>query len=205
MNDFPESEDRQGRASARTPADDARMAAAREALNAILSAVAKQDRTAFEALYRKTSAHIFSVILRVVSDRAEAEDLLQDVYINVWRRAAAFDATRGSAMTWLIALARNRAIDRLREHRESTLDDADALAIHSDDPTPSRLAEASEARLRLERCLQLLQPQHRNAVREAFFSGLAYSELAQRLDVPLGTLKSWIRRSLMQLKGCLEQ
>ena len=205
MNDFPESEDRQGRASVRTPADDARMAAAREALNAILSAVAKQDRTAFEALYRKTSAHIFSVILRVVSDRAEAEDLLQDVYINVWRRAAAFDATRGSAMTWLIALARNRAIDRLREHRESTLDDADALAIHSDDPTPSRLAEASEARLRLERCLQLLQPQHRNAVREAFFSGLAYSELAQRLDVPLGTLKSWIRRSLMQLKGCLEQ
>ncbi|AKM31996.1 RNA polymerase subunit sigma-24 [Pandoraea faecigallinarum] len=204
MNDYPESEDRQRRALMRTPVDEARIAQEREALNAILAAVARHDRTAFATLYRRSSARIFSVILRVVNDRVEAEDLLQDVYINVWRRAAAFDPARGTAMTWLISLARNRAIDRLRERRELALDDADALAIASDEPTPIRLAEASEERRRLEDCLQRLEPQHRNAVREAFFGGLAYSELARRLNVPLGTMKSWIRRSLMQLKGCLE-
>ncbi|MBN9117400.1 MAG: sigma-70 family RNA polymerase sigma factor, partial [Pandoraea sp.] len=102
-------------------------------------------------------------------------------------------------------LARNRTIDRLREHREAALDDADALAIPSDDPSPAALAEASEERQRLEQCLQRLEPQQRGVVREAFFTGASYSELAARLSVPLGTMKSWIRRSLMQLKVCLEQ
>ncbi|AKC69531.1 sigma-70 family RNA polymerase sigma factor [Pandoraea oxalativorans] len=204
MNEFGESEDWSPTASARPPAGEDRTAIAREELSAMLSAVANEDREAFAALYRKTSARIFGVILRMVPDRAEAEDLLQDVYVSVWRRASAFDATRGTAMTWLITLARNRVIDRLRQSREASLDEDHALNIPADTPSPLGMAEASEARRRLEQCLQLLPPQQRNAVCEAFFSGLAYSELAERLAVPLGTVKSWIRRSLMQLKGCLE-
>ena len=103
-------------------------------------------------------------------------------------------------MTWLITLARNKTIDRLRQHRDAQLDDEQALALPAEDPTPAALAEASQERLRLERCLAQLDPQQGRAVREAFFSGATYSELAARLRVPLGTMKSWIRRSLMQLK-----
>ncbi len=191
--------------SAQRPSDNSADAAWRDTLNRTLAAVGQEDRDAFATLYRMTSARLFGVILRMVRDRSEAEDLLQEVFVSVWRRANAFDPARGNAMTWLMTLARNRTIDRLREHREASLDDADALVIPSDDPTPAALAEASEERQRLERCMQRLEPQQRGVVREAFFSGASYSELADRLSVPLGTMKSWIRRSLMQLKVCLEQ
>nr|WP_236105812.1 sigma-70 family RNA polymerase sigma factor [Pandoraea fibrosis] len=205
MNDMPESTDQDRASGTQRTIDSGGDNELRDTLNRTLSAVAQEDRDAFATLYRLASARVFGVILRMVRDRAEAEDLLQDVFVNVWRRASAFDPARGSAMTWLITLARNRTIDRLREHRESALDEPDALAIPSEDPTPAALAEASEARQRLEECMQRLEPQQRGVVREAFFSGASYSELASRLSVPLGTMKSWIRRSLMQLKMCLEQ
>ena len=136
--------------------------AAREELGAMLIAVANEDREAFAALYRKTSARIFGVIVRMVSDRAEAEDLLQDVYINVWRRASAFDATRGTAMTWLITLARNRVIDRLRQSREASLDEDHALSIPDDTPSPLRMAEA--ARLGVDWSTACNFSRHNNAM-----------------------------------------
>ena len=107
-------------------------------------------------------------------------------------------------MTWLITLARNKTIDRLRQHRDAQLDDEQALALPAESDA-RRAGGASQERLRLERCLAQLDPQQGRAVREAFFSSATYSELAARLRVPLGTMKSWIRRSLMQLKVCLEQ
>lgn len=180
-------------------------AARRARLNDLLAATARGDQTAFAELYRLASSHIFAVIVRLVQDRGEAEDLLQDIFMTAWRRADTYDAARGGAMTWLVTLARNRAIDRLRQHRETPLDEAAAETIPDDNPTPAAAAEASEERARLERCMERLEAQQRGAVREAFFSGATYSELAERLSVPLGTLKSWIRRSLMQLKTCLEQ
>lgn len=193
-------------ASGPVPAGDSvAMTARREFLNQLLLAVAQEDRTAFAELYRLTASRLFGVIVRMVRDRAEAEDLLQDVFVSVWRRAHAFDDGRGNAMTWLTALARNRTIDRLRETRETHLDDAEDPDPPSEDPTPAALAEASEQRRLLEECLQRLDRQPRAAVREAFFGGSSYSELAARLDVPEGTMKSWIRRSLLQLKRCLEQ
>jgi RNA polymerase sigma-70 factor (ECF subfamily) len=205
MNDLFESSDPARSPSPQRVDETSADAAWRDTLNRTLSAVGQEDREAFAALYKMASARVFGVILRMVRDRAEAEDLLQDVFVTVWRRASAFDPARGSAMTWLITLARNRTIDRLREHRETALDEPEALAIPSEDPTPAALAEASQARQRLEACMQRLEPQQRGVVREAFFSGASYSELASRLSVPLGTMKSWIRRSLMQLKMCLEQ
>ncbi|MEC5409385.1 sigma-70 family RNA polymerase sigma factor [Paraburkholderia sp. MPAMCS5] len=174
-------------------------------LNSILRLVARGDQRAFADFYRLTASRVFAVIVRMLHDRAEAEDVLQEVYTNAWHRAGSFDPARGNAMTWLITLARNRAIDRLRQHREEPLDEERAAEIRDDAPTPAEAAERSEERRRLERCLDALDPQQVGAVREAFFTGATYGELAERLRVPLGTMKSWIRRSLMQLKTCLER
>jgi RNA polymerase sigma-70 factor (ECF subfamily) len=177
----------------------------RERIDQMLAKVAKGDEQAFAELYRATSARVFGVIVRMIRDRGEAEDILQEVFATAWRRADTFDPARGSAITWLLTLGRNRTIDRMRQHREELLGEHDASEIADEAPTPAVAAESSQERRRLEWCLDRLEPQQKSAIREAFFTGATYSELAQRLAVPLGTMKSWIRRSLMQLKTCLEQ
>jgi RNA polymerase sigma factor (sigma-70 family) len=186
--------------------EDAASQERRAELNRWLEQAARGDQSAFARLYRTAAPRIFGVIVRMVRDKGEAEDLLQDVFTTAWRSADRFDAARGSAMTWLVTLARNRTIDRMRQHHELPLgDDEPWLDIPDDDPTPAARAEANEERTRLERCLQQLDALHRGVVREAFYTGAAYNDLAERRSVPLGTMKSWIRRSLMQLKACLEQ
>ncbi|MGF6612578.1 RNA polymerase sigma factor (sigma-70 family) [Paraburkholderia sp. WSM4175] len=185
----------------RSDADDAR----RVHLNNTLLRVARGEQEAFAHFYTLTASRVFAVIVRILHNRDEAEDMLQEVYTNAWRRADSFDPARGSAMTWLITLARNRAIDHMRRHREEPLDEQKAAEIEDESPTPADAAEWSEERRRLERCLAALDPQQVGVVREAFFTGATYAELAERLRVPLGTMKSWIRRSLMQLRTCLER
>jgi len=171
----------------------------------LLRAVAGGDQRAFAELYRRTSSKLFGVCLRMLHERSEAEDALQDVYTSVWKRAGGFDPDRAAAMTWLITLARNRAIDRLRQRRESPLDDATLVELVDAAPTPALSAESSQQRRRLERCLDALEAQQKSAVRAAFFTGATYNELAERCGVPLATMKSWIRRSLIRLRACLEQ
>ncbi|WP_236596716.1 sigma-70 family RNA polymerase sigma factor [Paraburkholderia hiiakae] len=177
----------------------------RDELNLLLLDVGTGDRAAFGTLYRRTSAKLFGVCLRMLRDRGEAEEVLQDVYVTVWRRAVTFDPTLASAITWLVAIARNRAIDRLRRHREEPLDESIGDEVADEGPSPAAIVEHSEERRRLERCLEGLPAQKGSVIREAFFTGATYAELAERLSVPLGTMKSWIRRSLLQLKACLEQ
>jgi RNA polymerase sigma-70 factor (ECF subfamily) len=177
----------------------------RDELGRILLAAGGGDQRAFAELYKRTSAKLFGVCLRMLRNRSEAEEVLQEVYTTVWRRAGSFDAGRASAITWLVTLARNKAIDRLRQHREELLDDPDNFDRPDENqPSPALQAEASQERKRLELCLDALEPQQKSAVREAFFSGATYNELADRCRVPLGTMKSWIRRSLIRLKACLE-
>nr|MDW3656492.1 sigma-70 family RNA polymerase sigma factor [Paraburkholderia terrae] len=171
----------------------------------MLSAVGLRDRAAFEAFYRRTSPKIFAICLKVLRDRSEAEDTLQDVYVTAWNQAATFNPQLSSALTWLGTIARNRAIDRIRRRRTQPLDEASAEEIVDDALTPAALAQLSEERQRLEHCLQALPGTQRGVIREAFFTGSSYAELAARMSVPLGTMKSWIRRSLMQLKTCLER
>ncbi|SDI75359.1 RNA polymerase sigma-70 factor, ECF subfamily [Paraburkholderia steynii] len=177
----------------------------RDDLDRILSAVALRDRAAFETLYRRTSPKIFAICIKVLRDRSEAEDTLQDVYVTAWNQAATFNPQLSSALTWLGTIARNRAIDRIRRRRTVSLDETTVEEIVDESPTPAALAQLSQERQRLELCLQALPDIQRNAIREAFFTGSSYAELAARMSVPLGTMKSWIRRSLMQLKTCLEQ
>lgn len=173
-------------------------------LDSLLSRVAAGDEHAFAQLYRLTAARLYGAIVRMIRDRHEAEDLLQDVFTTAWRRADSFDARRGTAMTWLMTLARNRTIDRIRQHRELPLDDELALSIPDENPTPDLGAQASQERLRLERGLAHLGKRQAYVLREAFHGGASYAELAERMQVPLGTMKSWIRRSLMRLKTYLE-
>ena len=175
--------------------------AERDELNRLLIQTGRNDQKAFAELYKRTSSKLFGVCLRMLRDRGEAEEVLQETYTTVWRRAASFDAAKASAITWLITLSRNKAIDRLRQHREELLDDPSRLDEAVDgQPTPAADAEASQEYRRLQHCLDELEPQQRDSVREAFFTGATYNELATRCKVPLGTMKSWIRRSLMQLR-----
>ncbi|GAB2590664.1 sigma-70 family RNA polymerase sigma factor [Dyella jejuensis] len=180
-------------------------AADHEQLKQLLLRIAKQDRDAFGELYRRTSARLFGVCARMLSDRREAEEVLQEAYVSIWQRSASFDPARAGAMTWLVALVRNKAIDRLRQHQGAALDhDFDMDSLADDDPTPASKTESGQDYQRLEDCMEQLESQQRRSIRAAFFSGITYGELAERAKVPLGTMKSWIRRGLMQLRTCLE-
>lgn len=175
------------------------------ALAHVLQAVAVGDRSAFATLYQRTSGKLFGLCMQMLRDRGDAEDAVQEVYVTVWRRARTFDPARAAAMTWLITLARNQCIDRLRRHRTDRLDDATSASLIDPDPQPQAQTEASEARRRLEHCLDTLADQQKDTIRAAFYSGATYNQLAERLGVPLATMKSWIRRSLIRLRACLEQ
>jgi RNA polymerase sigma-70 factor (ECF subfamily) len=181
--------------------------ATRKQLAAALARVAAGDRAALRVVYQDTAAKLFGVCIRILKDRSEAEDVLQDVYVTVWRKAGAFDPGRASPITWLVAIARNRAIDRLRasavSRRMEPIEAADAVS----DPAPvaSEHFELGQQQERLTRCLEELEAQHATAIRAAFLDGATYEQLAVRMSVPLGTMKSWIRRGLLKLRACLER
>ena len=180
--------------------------ATRRQLAAALVRVAGGDRAALRVVYQDTSAKLFGVCLRILKDRGEAEDVLQEVFVTVWRKAASFDPGRASPITWMVAIARNRAIDRLRasavSRRMEPIESADAVS----DPAPAAVerVELAQQHQRLSRCLEELEARHASAIREAFLDGTTYEELATRMSVPLGTMKSWIRRGLLKLRTCLE-
>lgn len=183
-----------------TPADPAQLAR-------WLDDVADGDRGAFERVYRATSAKLFGICIQLLRDRAEAEDTLQDVFATIWHKAGQYDARRASAITWLAMIARNRCIDRLRSNVHLQRSDAIDVAEQLPDDAPGGLerAERADERERLEDCLRELEPGRERLLRTAFFEGATYDELATRSNTPLGTVKSWIRRSLRKLRECLER
>ena len=171
-----------------------------------LRRVADGDRDAFERLYHAAAPRLLGVCLRLMPDRAEAEDVLQEVFVTVWRKAPQFDAAKSSAMTWLAAIARHRTIDRLRASPEAASRAPIELADAEPDPdaAPAAQAEAESERSRLDVCIERLEPKRRTLIRTAFLDGATYEELARRCGSPLGSVKSWIRRGLLQLRACLE-
>jgi len=184
-------------------------------LASLLARTGLGDRAAFATLYELTSAHLLGVVMRIQRDRALAEDILQEVFVNVWRAAQSFDAAQSQPLTWLTSVARNRTIDSLRRaHVQpqlkttvSTNDDEETDVydtVADDAPGPlDLLSRASEARA-LAMCMDVLSPQQRQSVALAFFDGLSHAEVAESMREPLGTVKSWVRRALMSLKNCLE-
>jgi RNA polymerase sigma-70 factor, ECF subfamily len=170
----------------------------------LLTRIAGGDRAAFRDLYANASAKLFGVSVRILNDRSEAEDALQEVMTRVWLNARRFDASRARGMTWLIAIARNHAIDRLRA-RPPRQDSDEALAFVPD-AKPGAEAQAvakGEAR-RIADCFDTLEPARAEAVRGAYLNGLSYEDLALRHAIPLNTMRSWLRRGLQKLKECME-
>jgi RNA polymerase sigma factor (sigma-70 family) len=187
-------------------------------LSRLLARAGLGDRAAFATLYERTSSHLFAVVLRINRDRAQAEDILQEVYVNVWRAARSFDAAQSQPLTWLTSIARNRAIDSLRrvqtQPQMQIQSGAGGAADGEDEnvydtvadasPGPlDLLSRASEARV-LDQCMEKLTALQRQSVALAFFHGLSHAEVAAQLRQPLGTVKSWVRRALMTLKSCLQ-
>ncbi|WP_293376321.1 sigma-70 family RNA polymerase sigma factor [Phenylobacterium sp. SCN 70-31] len=171
----------------------------------LMSRIAAGEREALRQLYEATSAKLFGVCLRILSDREESEDVLQDVYVTIWRRADRFDSARASVMTWASTIARNRAIDRLRARGPiAYAEPVEELEIPDGADSAETLLSAADDRARLHGCLSELDDRTQSVIRTAFFEGVTYDALARRMDAPLGTVKSWIRRGLAKLKGCLQ-
>ncbi|MFN4037707.1 MAG: sigma-70 family RNA polymerase sigma factor [Erythrobacter sp.] len=193
----------QERPAALAPAASAQ---AREALRAAMLRLADGDKTALEEIYRATRVKLFGICLRILGDRKEAEDALQDVYVNLWQRADRYDPARASPIAWLAAFARNRAIDRLRmgKVRAGAVPVEEAAPLADESPLAEALLIDLERNAQIHTCLSTLDERTQTHIRAAFFEGRTYAELAEQAGVPLGTMKSWIRRGLMRLRACLE-
>ena len=171
-------------------------------LQELLARVALGDRAAFQSLYELSSAHLFGAALRILHTRPLAEEAVQDAYVQIWQRAGSYRSDKAQANTWMSAILRYRALDLLRKHGRETstelLSEADLPAVSSD------IARSNDQQ-DLEACLAELQPEQRQCIALAYVDGYSHSELSAQLNTPLGTIKSWIRRGLQQLKACLNR
>jgi RNA polymerase sigma-70 factor (ECF subfamily) len=163
------------------------------------------NRAAFTKLYSLTSAKLFGVVLRILNNRAEAEDALQEIYVKIWNNADKFAVNQYSPMSWLVVVARNHAIDVIRARKPIAVDIDDAFDVSDDSKTPEQEAINTSEGKRIDNCLQELDEQKAQAVRGAYVEGYSYEELAERFSVPINTMRTWLRRSLISLKECLEQ
>ncbi len=171
----------------------------------LMALIAAGDEAALAQLYRRTSSKLFGICIHTLGSQSDAEEVLQEVYITVWRKAGLFDRDKSSPITWLAVLARNKSIDRLRSKRTSTEPIDLAAGVPDSSETALQVIERAEDVLRLSACLEELGGQEQGFIKSAFMDGTTYAQLATRAEVPLGTMKSWIRRGLMRLRGCLDQ
>lgn len=176
---------------------------------AALLACAAGERAALQQLYEQEGARLLGVVMRIVRDQALAEDIVHDACINIWTRAASFNPALGSARGWIYSVARNLALNAVRDaSREITVDDDTATALDArasleawQDMADAFAWQASAGRI--AHCLEQLEPVRRNCVLHAYVDGFSHGEIARRLDAPLGTVKAWIKRSLAALRECM--
>jgi len=177
-----------------------------EPLAALLAACARGDQAAFSRLYRATAPKLFGVAVRILRREDWAEDVLQDCYVRIWDHARDYRAGLAAPMTWMTSIVRNRCLDWLRRPRLEVAGGDDTLleAAASENPGPLEALERSGDAGAVARCLRALEARQRQAIVLAFQHGLTHAELAAHLREPLGTVKTWVRRGLQQLKRCLE-
>ena len=169
----------------------------------LIARCALRDRGAFKALYGRTSAKLYGVTLRILRDRSEADEALQEVYVKIWQRADRYVPGGFSPISWLVAVARNHALDVLRARKPQGEDIDLALDVADAGPNPEQAEAARGERSRIDNCLGQLDAEKADAVRGAYLDGFSYEELATRHKVPLNTMRTWLRRSLMRLRECL--
>ena len=165
----------------------------------LLAATAEGDKSAFSRLYRLTSPKLYAIALRILKTEGQAQECLQEAYLSVWRQAATYQEGKAAPMTWLVTIVRNRALDMLRRQRHEMRREEielDMLGAPQSDNAVDNLA--------VEKCLQQLRADQRECLQLAYFEGLTHPELAEQLNHPIGTIKTWIRRGLEQLRQCLE-
>ncbi|UXH76165.1 sigma-70 family RNA polymerase sigma factor [Roseateles amylovorans] len=179
-------------------------------LRLLMARVALRDRAAFERLYRATSSHLYSIALRVLRDEGRADEVLQEAYVSVWQKAGSYQSDAATPMTWMINIVRNRAIDALRagrHQRDTTVElNDEAMDVAAEAAgEPQALFDASLVKAHLDDCMLGLPPAQRQALALAYYRGMVHTEIAEMLHTPLGTIKSWVRRGLEQLKSCLDR
>ena len=171
---------------------------------ALLQACASGDQTALHSLYMGTAPQLFGLAVGILRSRELAEEIVQDSFLRVWRNAHAFDPARGSAMAWLASVVRNRCIDVIRQRgHERPLDDVSIDDWEAPMSSPADLAALGRDARRLHDCLAGLEEQPRKLLMMVYYEGITYQEAAGRLGLPLGTVKSWVRKSLLQLRDCM--
>jgi RNA polymerase sigma-70 factor, ECF subfamily len=175
-----------------------------EKLNDLMRGVAAGDREAFASLYAATSAKLYGIVLRILKRPDLTDEVVQETYMRIWTRAASFDPAKASPITWMAAIARNRALDEVRRVTPSSLEDLPAALEIADTAllASEQLVHRSDL-VRLHHCLDALDPQRRDIVKLAYLEGCSREELGQRFGHPAATIKTWLRRSLLQLKTCL--
>ena len=178
-------------------------------LIALLDRVALADESALKELYTLTSSKLYGVAVRVVTNREWAEDVLQEAYLNIWKISGSYQASLSPPMAWMGLLVRSRGLDFLRRRaseradRMQELDEVISDTVAGDSPNPMDTTQASEQARALHQCLSQLENKQREVVSLAYLRDLSHSDLAAQLKLPLGTVKTWIRRGLDQLRGCM--
>lgn len=174
-------------------------------LEELLARAGLGDREAFGTLYDRTAPKLHGVALRILGNRSDAEEAVQEVYVKIWHNAARYQAGRGSALGWLVSIARNHAIDVVRARKAPTRDIHGMHDLADPGPTPESEVLRSDDRRMIELCLSELGSDRAAAVKAAYLEGFSYDELARRFDVPLNTMRTWLRRALHTLRECLSR
>ena len=180
-------------------------------LKSLLAATAGKDAAAFRSLYEATSAKLFAFALRILIKRELAEEVLQESFVNIWNNASSYQSSLAAPMTWMTTIVRNKAFDLLRWLDDDVEIDADTFdkevidALESTSPTPVESLQMSGDAKALARCLSKLEGLHRQAIALAFYHDLSHSEVAEQMKLPIGTVKTWIRRGLEKLRLCLSK
>jgi RNA polymerase sigma-70 factor (ECF subfamily) len=170
----------------------------------LLASVAKGDDAAFERLYEATRAKLFGVVLRILRRQDLAEEVVQEAYVKIWNNAGQFDPAMGSPITWMVSIARNRAIDIVRKRGEASIEDEPrAVEVASDIPEPLARREMAEELKRVLDCVGQLDQQRQKLILLAYYNGWSREQLAEKFNTPLNTVKTWLRRSMIEIRECL--
>jgi RNA polymerase sigma-70 factor (ECF subfamily) len=179
-------------------------ASATDGLADLLGRAAARDASAFSALYKATSAKLYGVVVRILPRGDAAADVLQEAYVRIWEKAGEFDPAKGSPLAWMATIARNRALDEVRRVRPGSLEDLpESFEPAADEVDPLATRERSEGLAALLKCLQALDDEKRAVVLLAYYRGSSREALAKRFGRPVPTIKTWLHRSLAQLRDCL--